>query len=76
LIKNNLAIPYPRRREGKRGGFYLFIFLFYLDLPKNKKEGRKQSRPPAFPQKTRKIPLLFWGREYEKQLINIKIEKK
>jgi hypothetical protein len=70
-----LSIPYPKERAGKRCGFYLFIILFYSDPLKNKKEGRKQSRPPAFPQKTRKIPPLFWGREYEKQLINIKTDK-
>lgn len=73
-MKNNFEHSLPQR-EGERGGFYLFIILFYSDPLKNKKEGRKQSRPPAFPQKTRKIPPLFWGREYEKQLINIKIEK-
>jgi len=74
-MRNNKAIPYPKERAGKRGGFYLFIILFYSDPLKNKKEGRKQSRPPAFPPKTRQIPPLFWGREYEKQLNNIKTEK-
>lgn len=58
--RNKNAIPYPIER-GKRGGFFLFIILFYSKPLKNKKEGRKIPRPPAFPQKTRKSPSSLLG---------------
>lgn len=75
-MKNNFEHSLPQRESGEKVRVLSIYNSFYSDPLKNKKEGRKQSRPPAFPQKTRKIPPLFWGREYEKQLINIKTEKK
>lgn len=74
-MKNNFEHSLPQRESGEKGRVLSIYNSFLFQPLKNKKEGRKQSRPPAFPPKTRKIPLLFWGREYKKQLINIKTEK-
>lgn len=76
IVRNNLAIPYPRRREGKRGGFYLFIILFYLTSLKIRKREENFPARPISAKNPAKSLLFLWGWEYEKQLTNIKTEKK